>query len=129
MDRVRCTLSSGAGSMPCRFKCLQQCYEPPRIQDSIMLTRELLIAMLRQPHAWYYGYELSKQTGLKSGTLYPLLIRLSDQGLLQSKWQEPERPGRPTRHALQADRQRLGISAPLKRQTRHPLLVASSQER
>jgi len=55
--------------------------------------------MLRQPLAWQYGYELSKQTNLKSGTLYPLLIRLSDQGLLESQWQEPERPGKPPRHA------------------------------
>ena len=69
-----------------------------RLNDSPQ-TRDLLAVMLRQPHAWQYGYELSKQTGLKSGTLYPLLIRLSDQGLLQSKWQEPERPGKPARHA------------------------------
>jgi PadR family transcriptional regulator PadR len=62
-------------------------------------TRKLLSAMLRQPRAWQYGYELSKQTDLKSGTLYPLLIRLSDQGLLESQWQEPERPGKPARHA------------------------------
>src|SRR5580698_870679 len=61
-------------------------------------TRQLLYSMLRQPRVWQYGYELSKQTGLKSGTLYPLLIRLSDQGLLESKWQEPERPGKPPRH-------------------------------
>src|ERR1700758_2484618 len=62
-------------------------------------TRRLLSAMLQQPRTWQYGYELSKQTGLKSGTLYPLLIRLSDQGLLESQWQEPERPGKPPRHA------------------------------
>ena len=62
-------------------------------------TRELLAVMLRQPRAWQYGYEISKQTGLRSGTLYPLLIRLSDQGLLESHWQEPERPGKPPRHA------------------------------
>ena len=62
-------------------------------------TRELLAVMLLQRHSWQYGYELSKQTGLKSGTLYPLLIRLSDQGLLESRWQEPERPGKPPRHA------------------------------
>lgn len=55
--------------------------------------------MLRQPRTWQYGYELSKQTGLKSGTLYPLLIRLSDQGLLESQWLEAERPGKPPRHA------------------------------
>jgi PadR family transcriptional regulator PadR len=62
-------------------------------------TRQLLAVMLRQPRTWHYGYELSKQTGLKSGTLYPLLMRLSDQGLLDSQWQEPERPGKPPRHA------------------------------
>jgi len=55
--------------------------------------------MSRQPRTWQYGYELSKETGLKSGTLYPLLIRLSDQGLLESQWREPERPGKPPRHA------------------------------
>ena len=55
--------------------------------------------MSRQPRTWQYGYVLSKETGLKSGTLYPLLIRLSDQGLLESQWQEPELPGKPPRHS------------------------------
>jgi PadR family transcriptional regulator, regulatory protein PadR len=54
--------------------------------------------MLRKPRTWHYGYELSTDTGLSSGTLYPLLMRLSDQGLLESHWQEPERPGKPPRH-------------------------------
>src|ERR1700758_5478557 len=62
-------------------------------------TRELLVVLSQHPRAWHYGYELSRKTGLKSGTLYPLLIRLSDQGLLQSQWLEPERPGKPPRHA------------------------------
>lgn len=61
-------------------------------------TQALLLALLERPLQWRHGYELSKATGLKSGTLYPLLIRLSDQGLLDSKWQEAE-PGRPPRHA------------------------------
>ncbi len=76
-------------------------------------TRDLLIALLRQPHAWHYGYELSKQTGLKSGTLYPLLIRLSEQGLLQSRWQEPERPGKPPRHAYKLTANGLAFARPL----------------
>jgi PadR family transcriptional regulator PadR len=54
---------------------------------------------MRHPRSWQHGYELSKLTGLTSGTLYPLLIRLDDQGLLESRWQEPERAGRPPRHA------------------------------
>src|SRR5580698_3981233 len=61
-------------------------------------TRELLAVMLRKPRTWHYGYELSSDTGLTSGTLYPLLMRLSDQGLLESRWQEPEHPGKPPRH-------------------------------
>lgn len=54
--------------------------------------------MLRKPRTWHYGYELATDTGLSSGTPYPLLMRLSDQGLLESHWQEPERPGKPPRH-------------------------------
>lgn len=48
---------------------------------------------------WLYGLEVSAATGLKSGSLYPILIRLADRGLLESRWLEPERPGRPARHA------------------------------
>lgn len=70
-----------------------------RRPNSSPQTRKLLIAMLERPRSWHYGYQLSKQTGLSSGTLYPLLIRLSDQGLLESEWREPERQGNPPRHA------------------------------
>ena len=62
-------------------------------------TRDVLAALLAQPQAWRYGYDLSKETGLKSGTLYPLLIRLSDQALLEAEWRQPLQPGRPPRHA------------------------------
>jgi PadR family transcriptional regulator, regulatory protein PadR len=62
-------------------------------------TRLLLVTMLEQPRAWHYGYELSKATGLTSGTLYPLLMRLGDRGFLESQWIDPERVGRPSRHA------------------------------
>jgi PadR family transcriptional regulator, regulatory protein PadR len=62
-------------------------------------TRALLAALLDRSQTWRHGYDLAKETGLKSGTLYPLLIRLSEQGLLESRWQEAERPGLPPRHA------------------------------
>lgn len=48
--------------------------------------------------AWSHGYDLCRQAGVKSGTLYPLLIRLEAQGYLAAEWQMPE-PGRPPRHA------------------------------
>ena len=69
---------------------------PPNISRQ---TRALLAVLLDQPQAWRYGYDLTRETGLKSGTLYPLLIRLSDQGLLEAEWRQPLQPGRPPRHA------------------------------
>jgi PadR family transcriptional regulator PadR len=48
---------------------------------------------------WRHGYELARLTGLRSGTLYPLLIRLEAQGYLEAEWQPPAAPGRPPRHA------------------------------
>jgi|SRR5713101_8679661 len=61
-------------------------------------TIRVLQVLLSEPTAWHYGYEISQQTGLLSGTLYPLLIRLADQGWLETRWAEPERQGRPARH-------------------------------
>lgn len=48
---------------------------------------------------WRYGLQIADDTGLKSGSLYPILIRLAERGLLESRWVEPDRPGRPPRHA------------------------------
>ncbi len=69
-----------------------------RKPNSSPQTRELLAVMLGKPRSWHYGYELSKGSGLASGTLYPVLMRLSDQGLLESHWEEADRPGKPPRH-------------------------------
>lgn len=70
----------------------------PRPAHASPQTLAVLSALLAEPGAWRHGLSLSKQTGLKSGTLYPLLIRLSDHGFLEAQWVGPERPGRPARH-------------------------------
>lgn len=62
-------------------------------------TLSVLNALGNRPGDWLYGLELAKLTGLKSGSLYPILIRLSDRGLLESRWLEPTEQGRPPRHA------------------------------
>ena len=59
----------------------------------------LLASLADKAPGWIHGYDLMKATGLKSGTLYPLLIRMTDQGLVEAEWREPEQPGRPARHA------------------------------
>ncbi|MEM8983725.1 MAG: PadR family transcriptional regulator [Pseudomonadota bacterium] len=61
-------------------------------------TRRLLEAFLDQPRKWQHGYDLSVETGLSSGTLYPILMRLSDRGVLDSRWVESPERGRPRRH-------------------------------
>jgi DNA-binding PadR family transcriptional regulator len=62
-------------------------------------TRTVLAAFLAQPQEWRYGYNITRETGLKSGTLYPLLMRLHDQGFLKAEWRPSARAGRPPRHA------------------------------
>ena len=61
-------------------------------------TLSVLAALCGQPSAWQHGYALARQTGLKSGTLYPILIRLADRGLVEACWEEEPVPGRPRRH-------------------------------
>jgi PadR family transcriptional regulator, regulatory protein PadR len=61
-------------------------------------TLSVLAALRAQPSQWQHGYALAKQTGLKSGTLYPILIRLADRGLVEACWQDESAPCRPRRH-------------------------------
>ena len=61
-------------------------------------TLELLSVLSRKPSDWHYGYALSRETGLQSGTLYPILMRLEERGWLETKWETPAPGGRPPRH-------------------------------
>lgn len=58
----------------------------------------MLTVLDRDRLAWRYGLEIAGLTGLASGTLYPILARLQERGLVESCWLDPERPGRPPRH-------------------------------
>lgn len=62
-------------------------------------TLALLNGLAARVTEWRYGYDLTRELGLKSGTLYPLLMRLTDDGLLESEWRPSLRPGLPARHA------------------------------
>lgn len=77
-------------------------------------SRQVLAVMAEAADGWQHGYELCQQTGIKSGTLYPLLVRLAAQGHLEAEWQAPTEPGRPARHAyrLTASGRRLAADNP-----------------
>ena len=70
----------------------------PRNRPPSQQTFAVLDAVANAQQEWSYGLEISKATGLKSGSLYPILMRLNERGMLDSCWLEPERPGRPPRH-------------------------------
>jgi len=70
----------------------------PRLSHTSPQTLRLFEALLADPVRWRYGYDLSKETALASGTLYPILMRLTEQQLLETGWEPSEEPGRPPRH-------------------------------
>ena len=55
-------------------------------------------ALAETPSGWRYGYELSRQLGIKAGSMYMILMRLSDRGLVETAWEADAPPGRPRRH-------------------------------
>jgi PadR family transcriptional regulator PadR len=74
-----------------RVKDVQR-HRPPSAQ-----TINVLRALAADPSRWRHGYDLATEVKLKSGSLYPILIRLADRGLLETSW-EPGLPSRPPRH-------------------------------
>jgi len=71
----------------------------PRRPHSSHQAAKLFAALATRPNAWQHGYDLLRQTGLASGTLYPLLMRLHEAGYLKARWQEPVMPARAARHS------------------------------
>ena len=75
-------------------------------------TLAVLAALAEDPARWRYGYELATEVQLKSGSLYPILIRLSDRELLDSAW-EAGPPGKPPRHIYRLTARGFGRSRAL----------------
>lgn len=71
---------------------------------------KLLDTLSARPREWRHGYDIIKETGLFSGTLYPLLMRMTDQGLVEAEWREPTQAGRPPRHAYRLTAQGLALA-------------------
>ena len=65
----------------------------PLTEQAISVLR----ALAADPSRWRYGYDLGTEVHLRSGSLYPILVRLADRGLLEATW-DPGPDGRPPRH-------------------------------
>ncbi|MEV7629377.1 PadR family transcriptional regulator [Actinoplanes sp. NPDC089786] len=68
----------------------------PRMTASVL---KVVAALLAAGGAERYGLQLMQATGLPSGTLYPILVRLERAGWVESRWEEtdPAAEGRPAR--------------------------------
>ena len=69
----------------------------PRAEFSAQ-TLLVLAALCAEPREWLHGYGIAGDTGLKSGSLYPILIRLAERGLVEARWEDGQPAGRPRRH-------------------------------
>ena len=74
-------------------------------------TLAVLADLCATPSQWRHGYGIAKDTGLKSGTLYPVLIRLADRGLVEARWEDEQPAGRPRRHLYRLTPEGLAAAA------------------
>lgn len=60
---------------------------------------KIMDALLEDPTARHWGYELSRRTGIRSGVMYPILKRMLACGWLEDGWESGDEvpEGRPPR--------------------------------
>ena len=51
-------------------------------------------ALMSDPGGRHWGYELSRQSGIRSGVMYPVLRRMLDEGWLADGWEDQAEAGR-----------------------------------
>ncbi len=91
----------------------------PRARRPSAQTVAVLRALAQQPREWRYGYDLCQEIGLRAGSMYPILMRLADRGLLATSWETGVEAGRPPRHLYRLTRSGLGLVAELKAESAH----------
>jgi DNA-binding PadR family transcriptional regulator len=72
----------------------------------ITLPTATVLTALVQGHR--HGFEILDVTGLRAGTVYPILRRLEENGLVESSWEDAEsarRKGRPARRNYRLTRE------------------------
>lgn len=70
----------------------------PRTRRPSEQTVAVILALAESPARWRYGYELCRLLGMKAGSMYPILMRLADRGMLETSWESDAPAGRPPRH-------------------------------
>ena len=61
-------------------------------------TTAVILALGEQTTRWSHGYDLCRTLEPKAGTVYPILIRLAERGVVETAWEQDPPQGRPARH-------------------------------
>ena len=93
-------------------------------------TVAVVRALLTEPTKARWGRDIAAETGLKSGSLHPILARLERAGWVESYWEDPaehEDAGRPRRRYYRftpdgAETARLALAEATQSATRAPAL-------
>src|ERR1700757_3284329 len=86
----------------------------------------VLRALAADPARWRYGYDLVTEVHLKSGSLYPMLVRLADRGPLgTARGPGPGKP--PAAPSVPADAGRPGVRGGAARRPGRPGCSAPAQ--
>jgi PadR family transcriptional regulator, regulatory protein PadR len=76
---------------------------------------QVALALMADASGRHWGYELSKQSGVRSGVMYPLLGRMLDEGWLDDGWEEQVQVGRrkrpPRRYYELTDQGKIALGA------------------
>ena len=70
------------------------------VPTPVRLTETTALVLVALAHGVRHGFDILDATGLQSGTVYPILRRLEDAGMVRSRWEAVQRAraeGRPPR--------------------------------
>jgi PadR family transcriptional regulator PadR len=72
-----------------------------RVMRTTIALVQAASALMSRPADKHWGYELSRESGVRSGVMYRLLTRLLNEGWLSDGWEEDRVRGRPPRRYYQ----------------------------
>ncbi|WP_160166027.1 PadR family transcriptional regulator [Actinoplanes sp. OR16] len=57
-------------------------------EPRMSLASRAVLAVLQDPDAEHFGLRIAKATGLPTGSVYPILVRLQQAGWLEREWED-----------------------------------------
>lgn len=97
-----------------------------KVTHAHVLIAVAILRMDQEGDGRVWGYALSKQSGVRSGVMYPQLDRMLGEGWLDDHWEEfdeaMKRP--PRRYYTVTDEGRMHLGAVVRRAEREPRFAA-----